>query len=231
MSVSTPSGPIRIESEHDATIVVQTISPDSLHAWYEALDIASIGPEGELRPATSAALDQLFVLSVDERGHIGTLQAPTFPESFEGVTDLTAQFDDFFPALVASDLTVGAEWTDSIYAAPSSDDETSVESLTVTRYRVTEEVENDGERVFLIAADAELEIVTEGPVPNQPGLRIRTSMRGPESNLFVVAPDGSLIDRTRSAALSGTMEYIGGPQSMTLEISREYENRIKRMRP
>ncbi|WP_405282573.1 hypothetical protein V3331_10750 [Gaopeijia maritima] len=81
---------------------------------------------------------------------------------------------------------------------------------------------------FLIRADARLEVRAEGALPNQPGLRVITTMEGLETNEFIVAQaNGRMLLRTRSAELSGRMEYIGMPQAVVLDVSRSYENEIR----
>jgi hypothetical protein len=231
VTVSTPNGPMEIRSEHDAVIAVETVRSDSLHAWYEELAVASVSPMAETRPDASGALGELFVLRVGPTGHVETLQAPEFPASFEGVTDLTAQFFDFFPSRPASGFSLDAAWTDTIFGPPAKQADTEMDLRKVTRYRITEETERDGVAVFVIQAEARLDFVVEGPVPDQPGLRVKTTMRGVETNVFVVAKgDGALVTRHRTAELAGEMEYIGPPQPVVLPMTRNYESTIDRVR-
>jgi hypothetical protein len=63
---------------------VNALTADSLHAWYEELGVASIGPVAEARPDVGSVLGQLFVLSVDAKGHLAALETPAFPASLEG---------------------------------------------------------------------------------------------------------------------------------------------------
>jgi hypothetical protein len=228
MTLSTPNGPVEIRTEHDAVIAIESVGPDSLHAWYDELAIATISPVAELRPDASSVLGQQFVLRADGNGHLDALATPVFPESFKDVSDLTAQFFDFFPSRPNGGYSMGASWTDTISGPEATDPGTEMDMSKITRYSIGSEDEVDGVEVFVIRAEATLDFAVEGPVPNQPGLRVLNVMTGPETNVFRVAKqDGRLIDRSRSARLSGTMEYIGTPQPVVLPVTRQYTNSIE----
>ena len=105
MRVRTPEGQdVPLETEHEALIAVTFGPADTLRAWYDSLAIGLVGPGGATRPATQTVLHQPFLLRFDPRGHTETLATPAFPASFNGVTDLTRQFDDFFLRLPEGDL-------------------------------------------------------------------------------------------------------------------------------
>lgn len=227
VTISTPNGPVEVRSEHDATIAVERVAADTLRAWYEALDVASISPAAESRPATGSALGERFLLHESEDGRLRAVQTPAFSPEIADITDLTLQFFDFFPTRPRGGYRVGVEWSDTTQApaAARPDFETSAEK--VTRYRVEAEVDHDGIAAYVIRAEADLAMSSEGPLPDQPGMRVRSTMTGTETNTFWVArEDGRLIERQRTGDLRGQMEYIGAPQPIVLPMTREYENSI-----
>ena len=227
VTVNTPNGPVEIRSEHDATISIERLASDTLRAWYDALEIASIAPAGETRPATDEVLGEWFLLHESEDGRLRALQTPDFPESFQTVSDLTQQFFDFFPTRPDDGYRLGAEWSDTTQAPPSAAPDTEVRAQKVTHYRIEEEAVHNGVDVFVIRAEATLDIQTNGPLPDQPGLRIATVMSGSETNTFWVAKDdGRLVERVRTGELSGRLEYVGTPQPVILPTTRTYENSI-----
>lgn len=81
----TPGGSGTILSEHDALIGLLRVGPDSAHAWYEKIVVASIAPAGELRPDLASVHGDLFVLRFDARGHVRTLATPEFPAELEAL--------------------------------------------------------------------------------------------------------------------------------------------------
>lgn len=232
VTLQTPGGPLQLQSEHEASISVEEVGADSLHAWYTELDVAAIDPSGAAdRPDPSTILGQYFVLRRGPQGHIETLATPDFPESFAAVTDLTLQFFDFFPSIPSGGYAVGVTWTDTTTAPQGADPSTTSTGTKITSYRVVRRMVDDGgTAAWLIEADAELSFRSEGPVPEQPGLSARTTTDGTEENVFLVSvEDGQLLRRTRTGTLSGQIEYLGAAQPIVLPVERSYENLIERV--
>lgn len=231
VTLETPGGPLELRSEHRATISVEEVGPDSLHAWYTELDVAAVDPSGAVdRPDPTDVLGERFILRVDENGHLETLTAPDFPESFASVTDLSLQFFDFFPSRPTGGYADGATWTDTTEAPQGADPSTLSTGTKVTRYTVVGRTEVAGEPVFEIHAEVDLAFTTEGPVPEQPGLTAHTLTEGRERNVFLVSvADGGLVRRNRTGELSGHIEYVGAPQPIVLPVTRSYESVIERL--
>lgn len=123
IEIAAPQGQLVMETFHDARIAYARLTPDSAHAWYEALELRIAGSQGEERPATEGALRQEFILRLDERGRVETLEAPVFPKSLESVSDLTKQFYDFFMPGPGEPLAVGLSWTDRFMAVDTVGDD------------------------------------------------------------------------------------------------------------
>lgn len=231
VTLETPNGPLQLRSEHRATIAVEDVGRDSLHAWYTALEVAAIDPSGSAdRPDPTGIIGERFVLRVGPRGRIETLVTPDFPDSFASVTDLTLQFFDFFPSRPQGGYVDGATWTDTTFAPQGADPATSSTGTKVTEYRIVGRTETAGIPAFEIQAEVQLVFTTEGPVPEQPMLTARTRTEGSESNTFLVAiSGGELLRRARNGELSGEIEYVGAPQPIVLPLKRTYTSVIERL--
>jgi hypothetical protein len=231
VTLETPGGPLQLRSEHRATITVEGVGSDSLHAWYTELAVTAIDPSGAAdRPDPADVIGKLFVLRVGPSGRIETLSTPEFPESFASVTDLTLQFFDFFPSQPQGGYVDGAAWTDTTFAPQGSDPATTSTGTKVTEYRIVGRTERAGVAAFEIEAAVELVFTTEGPVPDQPMLTARTRTQGQEMNTFLVTVSGGeLLHRARDGELSGQIEYIGAPQPIVLPLMRTYTSVIERL--
>lgn len=230
VTLETPGGPLELRSEHEASISLEEVGPDSLHAWYTALDVAAVDPTGAVdRPDAAEVLGERFVLRRGPNGHVETLETPLFPPSFASVTDLTLQFFDFFPSHPEGGYSEGATWTDTTHAPQGADPSTTSTGTKITQYTVVGRTESDGVPVFEIHADVELSFATEGPVPEQPGLSAHTLTEGSERNVFLVTvAEGHLVRRSRTGQLTGHIEYVGAPQPIVLPVTRSYESIIER---
>lgn len=231
VTLQTPQGPMQLRSEHEASISIEEVAPDSLHAWYTSLDVAAIDPSGAAnRPDPTEVIGERFILRRGPAGHLETLETPDFPASFAAVTDLTLQFFDFFPSQPAGGYADGATWTDTTYAPQGADPSTKSDGTKVTTYTVVGRTQVEGVEAFEIAGAVELSFSTEGPVPEQPGLTARTRTSGTEENVFLVAVEGGhLLLRSRTGTLVGELEYLGAPQPIVLPVERSYESRIERL--
>lgn len=228
MVILLPQADLSVATDHDVEIGFVRISDDSAHAWYERIDIVSHSPMGRQQPDASAALGQLFVLRFEDDGNVTALTTPTFPDALTAVTDLRHQFVDFFMPPADEPLRVGMTWSDTLVI--SGDGETGVGGVSThaADYRVVADTTHDGVSAFVVESSVQLEMLTNGPVPDQPGLTMRMELAGPETNTFWIArDDGRLLRRERDAELTGTLTYIGGPQPVELEVRRTYTNVIE----
>jgi hypothetical protein len=227
--LTTPQGEIPLTSEHLATIAMVRLPGDTARAWYEALTISASGPMGTQRPATDAALRAPFTLRFDDRGRVSLVSAPTFPATFQGITDLTHQFDDFFPRLPAQPLRVGLAWSDTA----TRTDSTAEKSMTwrsEASYRVERDTVVDGVSALVVRMTQRLRSRSEGPVPNQPA-RAETVIAGTEEGYFVFAPRaGRLLGRRREGRLAGDVIMRAGAGQMALKQTYVYTSTIDALR-
>ena len=227
--LTTPQGELPMRSEHDATVAVVRLRGDTARAWYEALTLGMTGPMGERRPATDAALRAPFTLRLDARGRTSLISAPTFPAGFEGVTDLSHQFDDFFVRLPSQPLRVGLAWSDT-----STRTDSTAEKFTrwhaVAAYRVERDTVVEGVPALVVSMRQQLQSRAEGPVPGQP-VRAQTTMTGTDEGYFIFAPKpGRLIARRREGRLAGDLVMRGGAGDMTLKQTYTYSNALDAVR-
>lgn len=228
-TLNTPRGPIEVESSHEATVAVVLLPGDSARAWYEALRLAASDPSGERSPETSEALGRPFALRVDARGRTHTVAAPVFPASFEGITDLRHQFDDFFPRLPAEALRVGLAWSDTVVRRDSTGGRRS-HWHTVGDFRVERDTVVDGEPALVVSMRQALRSESEGPV-NGGAAHARSVMQGEDAGAFVYAPGrGRWLARWREGLLDGelTLRMAGGTTTMGQEY--RYDHRVTAMR-
>jgi hypothetical protein len=227
ITVVTPQGSVPVSSVHDAVLAVAFDGTDTARAWYEALTLALRSPAGEQRPETQAALRQPFLLGIDSRGRVRTLRAPRFPETFEGVSDLTKQFHDFFLRLPPDlNLTVGRTWSDTVIQADSSPNGRTGEYARVIQYTVTGDTLIAGTTALAIATRQQIRLSSAGPVPGRP-LTARSVLDGEDNGVYVFAPTrGRLLGRFRTGQLAGTITYEGGAQTVTIQQRYNYTNTI-----
>jgi hypothetical protein len=218
-----------MRSEHDATVAVVRLRGDTAHAWYEALTLGMTSPMGDRRPATDAALRAPFTLRLDARGRASLISAPTFPPTFEGVTDLSHQFDDFFVRLPAQPLRVGLAWSDTSTRTDSTA-EKFMRWHAVAAYRVERDTVVEGVPALIVRMRRQLQSRAEGPVPGQPA-RAQTTMTGTDEGYFVFAPTvGRLLARRREGRLSGDIIMRGGSGEMAMKQTYTYTNALDAIR-
>ena len=225
VNMSTPQGSVSVPMEHDATIAVLLLPGDSARAWYESLRLSVTAPRGVMTPETGPALRQPFALNMDARGRTRLLSAPTFPESFQGITDLTHQFDDFFLRLPAEPLKVGLTWTDTVTRADSSADK-RLRSTTIAEYRVERDTTVGGQAGLLVNVRQHGTVNTEAAMHGQ-NARLQTQMTGTDSGWFVFAPkSGRMLARQRKGEFRGETLMTAPSGSMTVQQSMTYTHSI-----
>lgn len=221
-----PQDTLLIPSLHDATIAVTFPHPDTAIAWYEALVLEVQPPSGRIRPATDSALRLPFVLLFDPRGRVTTLSAPHFPAAFEGVSDLTKQFHEFFPRLPGTPLAAGFTWTDTVARADSG-------AGKYFRSRIVEEHEVGGDtlvagrHLVVIRSRQHINYESGGPVPGQP---LRSDIRSSGDATQIVLFDtsaGAFFSKRRTGTLSGMVSYVGGQQPLSFPYRYSYVNAVE----
>jgi hypothetical protein len=231
MTVAAPTGPVELGNEFDARLSFVEMGADSIHAWFDDLEVVAIDPAGESRPDTDPVLGELFVLRVGERGVLETLSSPEAPEDVGAITDLRAQFFDFLPTIPEGGYRVGATWADTLMAPPNLEPDTESEMTKVVTSEVVSDSVADGVPVWVIHAEAMTEWHIDAPFPDQPAIRVVTTMTGVETSVALVArDDGRLISRDRVADIEGQMEYVGAPQPLVMAIARRNESEVRLIR-
>jgi hypothetical protein len=227
IAITAPQGTVNMETLHDARIVVARINADSAHAWYDALEIAVKGPQGDLQPATDSALHKEFVLRFNRRNHVQTLHAPDFPKSFEDVTDLSRQFDDFFMPTPGRPLTLGTTWSDTTTYADTTKEGDIFHGTKAGMYKVVRDSVVSGRPVWIVSADVEQELRNQGPGP-QPGITAISTLAGADTGVFYIDKSrGYMVGRRRAGNLSGEIRYEGLPQAVVLPQTMTYTNSIE----
>ena len=221
-TVETPQGALELKSEHDAVIAITFGAKDSARAWYESLRIASSSPRGKQEPSTDAALRLPFVLEFDARGQVKTLAAPTFPATFQGISDLTSQFDDFFVRLPGQPLHLGLTWTDTTTTSRSSGESRSV-LVKRGAYRVLRDTLVSGEPAYVISVTQEIENRSSQPVQ---GLTATSTLIGSDQGIIVFSKAGRLLGRQRQGDLRGEITYTGGSSPVRMPQRIQYGNSV-----
>jgi len=224
-----PQGEIPMASEHMATIAVVRTAGDTARAWFEDLTIGVTSPMGAQRPSTADALHAPFTLTFDDRGRVKLLAAPSFPASFEGVTDLTRQFDDFFFRLPTAPLRVGYAWSDTSGRTDST--ATSfTRTQSVASYRVERDTTVDGVPAVVVSMRQQLSSRSDRPIPNQPGRAVST-LTGADSGIVIFAPQaGRFLGRQREGLLQGDLIMRGAGGEMALKQSYRYTSTVTAVR-
>lgn len=225
MTLRTPGGDLPTTLRHDALVAVAFAAGDTARAWYEALAVEASGMTGLQRPETGAVLRQPFTLAMDARGGVHTLATPAFPAAVRGVTDLSHQFDDFFPRLPAEPLRVGLAWSDTV-ARRDSAGPRYTRSTRAARYRVERDTVVGGRRGLVVSMRQTVHLETGGPVEGQP-VTAAAVLDGADDGVFVFAPaDGRILGRTRSGEMRGTLTVRGGAAPLAIPQSYRYRSTL-----
>lgn len=198
-------------------------------AWYESLRIAVSTPQARQAPATQAALRRPFDLTFDARGRIRTLRAPEFPAAFEGVTDLSHQFDDLLLRLPVVPLARGAAWSDTAVIETRPAAGGSMRTERFFSARVVRDTVIDGDPAWVIELLQRTTVNGTQPMKGQP-LSVRTALSGSDSGTVVFSTaSGRMLARQRTGRLAGTLTYEGGPQPTVIPMEQSYENSVTRV--
>ena len=223
--LTMPQGEIPMSVEQRSTIALVRLPGDSARAWFDSLAISATGPQGEMKPPTDSALKRMFRLGLDARGRVRDVNAPQWPASLQGVTDLSHQFDDFFLRLPAKPLKVGLAWSDTTSQTDSTADRFSRWRRT-TDYRVERDTTIGTTPAVVVSAKQRMSATISAPIPNQ-GMRSDAQMQGEENGYFVFAPTtGRLIARRREGKLEGPVKASGTMGEMQMNQSISYTGAV-----
>ncbi len=212
---------------HDATIALWFTAADTARAENRALIVDhTMGDEMTVLVGTRDALGLPFVLRFPPSGRVETVAAPQFPDAFDGVTDLTRQFDDYFLPLPDRPLGLGVTWADT----------TRLESeaqtiLDVGTYAVSGDTTVAGAAAWIVTSDVVRSVRSEGEGPS-PGTTMVIEQNRTERNRFVVSvAPFRMLSRVRTGTTAGSITISGGPRTMTLPTSDSFTNRIEWIAP
>ena len=221
VTLTMPQGEIPMSVEQSATLSLVRMPGDSARAWYDSLAISAKGPQGEMKPETDSALKRPFRLGLDSRGRVTKVNAPEWPASLQGVTDLSHQFDDFFLRLPAQPLKVGLVWSDTTTKTDSTADRYSRWQRT-SDYRVERDTMVGATPAVVVHVKQKIGATISAPIPNQQ-MRSDAQMHGEEDGYFVFAPKtGRLIARRREGKMEGPVKASGAMGEMQMNQSISY---------
>ncbi|MEO6525143.1 MAG: hypothetical protein ABIP93_00820 [Gemmatimonadaceae bacterium] len=229
ITLTSPQGEIPVTIEHRALVSVVRTKGDSARAWFDSLMVASSSPAGDLRPATDSALRTPYLLTFDPRGRVRVVQVPKFPATFEGITDLTRQFDDFFLRLPDKPLAIGLAWSDSATRSDTTNGRTSQWATNVD-YRVERDTVVGGVPALIVGMKQRVRVNGEGPVPNQP-MRATVVLEGTDDGFVVFAPRaGRMLGRRHQGSLQGDIFLKGGQGEMRMKQAYSYTGTVDAVR-
>lgn len=226
--LSAPSGALVAGSQHDARIAVVFAAGDTARAWYDSLSISSRLRGETISPDTRPVLGKPFVLRFDARGDVETLSVPEWPESFEGVSDLTHQFNDFFVKLPAT-LRPGLEWADTARRERTNARGTMLRTTRTGRFRVRGDTTVAGVHAWVIETRMRNRLESTGPAQ---GLTMVSTMEGDEEGTLLFSSErGVMVGRRRTGVLAGQVEFTGGPQPVRVPHRMSYTSQIDLLPP
>lgn len=227
--LQTPQGPVPIRSEHDGTLALVGTATGSAQAWFEALRLRSVGPNGDQSPSTGDLLGRPYELSFTPSGLVVVRSTPAFPEPIAAITDLSHQFFDFFAAMPETAPVAGSVWQDTIRSttATAAAPTTSQLNESIRRFEVRGDTTIYGTVAKVISVTARVRMEATTPLEGQP-LTVTTSMAGEDTGLVIFDwSTGRLLFRSRRGELTGTFRIDGGPQPAAFPQSSTYDSTIE----
>ncbi|HEX6071115.1 MAG TPA: hypothetical protein VFZ18_14865 [Longimicrobiaceae bacterium] len=229
IDVTTPQGDINVRSRTDAKIAVTFGVADTARAWYDELSISAESPQGQQAPTTDEVLRQPFLLKLQSDGTLETLSTPPLPESFQGVSDIARQFDDFFVRLPDTPLTSGTAWTDTVRVNAATSTGGRVSTERISRYEVVGDSVIDGASAVVVRAAVRTQLNSTGP-SGMPETEMMSVLRGEEQGTFYFdAAAGRMLGRSQTGDLSGDLQFIG-PEPVSLGQRIRYERTLRLLR-
>lgn len=224
--IQAPQGAVTDSTDQDATIALTGAGPGLATAWYDALRVRSIGPNGEQSPGTDAALHRPFSLSFPADGHVQAKQVPTFPEVVAVITDLRHEFDDFFVKMPAHKPGVGTTWQDTIRSEGKTTTGGTASMQAIRKYRAGGDTVVAGVPALVIRVSSALEMRSSSPVPGRP-MTMVAQLAGDEQDVVLFDwAHGRLLLRSKRGQLKGTFQVNGGAQPVALPETMTYTSKI-----
>ncbi|MGH7659096.1 MAG: hypothetical protein ACREL6_12755, partial [Gemmatimonadales bacterium] len=209
----------------EAGIFITFLPGDTARAWYNDLVMEVVSPTDRQRLETAPLIKRPYLLRIDQRGRVSTLEPPVVPDGIAEVADLSHAFDDFFPRLPDGALTPGLTWTDTLIHR----DTTGINDLVSTsigRFRVVRDTVVNGHRAYVVSAeqDIRLEELRAASGTTITGSHLSGSDRG----WFVFDPErGRLLVRHRTGEIQGVILLTEGPDPVTSEQIYRYRQHIE----
>ena len=229
IDVTTPQGDVNVRSRTDATIAVTFGAADTARAWYDELSLSAESPQGQQAPPTGEVLRKPFVLRLQPDGTLETLSTPEVPASFQGVSDIARQFDDFFVRLPDTPLTAGIAWTDTVRVNGTTSTGGRVATERISRYEVVGDSVIDGAPAVVVRAAVRTQLSSSGPA-GMPETEMLSVLRGEEAGTFYFdAAAGRMLGRSQTGDLSGDLQFIG-PEPVSLGQRIRYERTLRLVR-
>jgi hypothetical protein len=229
IDVTTPQGDVNVRTRTDATIAVTFGAADTARAWYDQLSLSAESAQGQQAPPTGEVLGKPFLLRVLADGSLETLSTPDVPASFQGVSDIARQFDDFFVRLPDTPLSRGTTWTDTVRVEAPTSTGGRVATERISRYEVVGDSVIDGAAVVVVRAVVRSHLNSTGPA-GMPETEMMSVLRGEEQGTFYFdAAGGRMIGRSQTGDLSGDLQFIG-PQPVSLGQRIRYERTLRLVR-
>jgi hypothetical protein len=233
IQMQSPSGVTSVRSGHDARIAIAFAAGDTARAWFEALSLSVAGLPGQADRRSDGAglIEKPYTLVIGARGEVQTVRMPEFTDEVARLSDLSAEFTDFFPRLSDRPLTPGTVWTDTVSHETTSPSGSTVLAQRIGNYRVRGDTTISGERAVIVELATQSEIISGTAVPRESGATMRSSLKGEETGAFYFAPaSGRLLVRRRTGRLSGAVTVSGGGQQIAIPQTFTYESRIELVR-
>ncbi|HET7461529.1 MAG TPA: hypothetical protein VFJ82_09770 [Longimicrobium sp.] len=226
------SGAVSVRTRHDARVAVTFGAADTARAWFEALSLSAAGPPlGERRPETAPLLGRPYTFVLGPRGEARTVRLPEIPAEVLRVSDLSAEFTEFFPRLSAGPLAPGATWADTASHQTTNAAGVTVIGRRIGSYRVRGDSTIRGERVVAVEVRTSTEILSGAATPRASGATTQSSLKGEETGVFFFAPAGGrLVERRRTGRLAGSLTVTAGGRTLSIPQSFTYESRVELIR-
>lgn len=225
-TIQAPQGAVTYSTDQDATIALTGTGPGMAAAWYDALRVRSVGPNGEQSPGTDAALHQPFSLDFPADGRVQAKQVPTFPEAVTAITDLRHEFDDFFVKMPAKRPGIGTTWQDTVRSEGKTPTGGTASMQAIRKYRAEGDTVLAGVPAIVVRVSTTLEMRSSAPMPGRP-MTMVARLAGEEHDVVLFDwARGRLLTRSKRGQLKGTFKVNGGAQPVELPETMTYTSKI-----
>ena len=163
-----------------------------------------------------------FVLLLDARGGSRTIIEPALPDTLRLVTDVSHEFDEFFPRLPPDTLRRGLAWRDTVQREDSASTGQRVSYVALSRYSVRSDTMVGGQRSVVIDVQQDVRLITTGSAPGQ-SITARSLLEGRDDGWFIVSTSGRrMLAHEHTGDLRGTISYRGGTRPVSAAQTYRY---------